>query len=232
MFSLQSLFNNLDTNWKDNAYIKNIINRHAQDIDCKLENQFTQCDSKLEIFPPRAQILQSFNLFDMEQLSVVIIGLDPYINKGEAMGLSFSVPNNIKCPPSLRNIFKELKHEYGRERIDTNLTDWGMQGVLLLNSSLTVLEKKTGSHVHIWKPFIEDIIKYLGQYQDNIVFMLWGKNAKQFQHLIDNKKNYVLTSIHPSPLAQTRGKLFVGNNHFTLCNKYLRKYQKPEIQWI
>jgi uracil-DNA glycosylase len=215
------------TDWKN--ILLSIANKHAVTIDEKLSMDEELFQDVLEIVPPKNMIFNAFNLFDVKDLKVCIIGMDPYIKKGEAMGLSFSVPQGTKCPPSLRNIFKELTHEYSVIRTNTDLTDWASQGVLLLNTALTTLESKTGYHVTIWKKFVEEVLDYITKNCNNIVYILWGSHAQQFQSMIDSEQNLILTHSHPSPLSR---KPFVGNNHFRLCNSYLKKVGKQEIQWI
>ena len=177
----------------------------------------------MEIYPPQNLILSAFNQFDTQDLKVIIVGQDTYINKGEAMGLCFSVPNGIKTPPSLRNILKEIK-----DRTNPDLTDIAKQGVLMLNRALTVREGQSMSHMAIWAAFTEDIIKYIANKYSGIVYMLWGNPAKELAKHLDMSKNLVLTHSHPSPLSR---RPFIGNNHFVLCNEYLLSHNKTPIAW-
>ena len=158
---------------------------------------------------------------------------DCYINHGEAHGLCFSVMSeSAKCPPSLRNVFKELERDYGIKRTTTDLTDWADQGVLLINKALTVRQGSSLSHMKIWKPFTDEILKHITSSYTNIVYILWGNTAKEILPNIDESNNLVLCSVHPSPLAQGRGNSFVGNGHFTACNAYLEKVGKGNIVWV
>jgi len=199
-----------------------IWNQHKSAIEKCIEEEI----HKYQIFPPLSSVFNAFTL-SCPAVKVVIIGQDPYHNKGEAHGLAFSVQQG-KMPPSLRNIFKELNREYGIMRTNTDLSDWASQGVLLLNTALTVRENCPGSHIHIWKPFTSEVIKMLGG-MSGIVFMLWGKHAQQYECMIDNKNNLVLKHSHPSPLAR---KSFIGNNHFSQCNAYLITKNKTPITWV
>ena len=177
-----------------------------------------------EIFPAKSDVFNAFKITSPEKLRVVLLGQDPYINYGEAMGLAFSVPNGMKIPPSLRNILKKLG-KYTKGVKNGDLTHWAEQGVLLLNTSLTVTEKNSNSHSKLWKPITDKIIKYISDKYSNIVFILWGGDAYKKQPLIDSSKHHILISSHPSPLAYKK-KLkefpsFIDNNHFEECNKLI-----------
>lgn len=220
----------LDNNKADWKYaLRPILEKYAHAIDKQLTHDMTVFKDVLEIVPPPHFVFRAFDMFHEQSLRVCIIGMDPYIHKGEAMGLSFSVPQGTKCPPSLRNIFKELEHEYKTVRTNTDLTDWARQGVLLLNTALTTLESKSGHHMKIWKDFTRDVIEYIASNFKGIVFMLWGAHAHSFEHLIDPKRNLVLKHSHPSPLSR---KPFIGNGHFKMCNEYFAKQGLPEIDWF
>lgn len=214
-----NLINNIKTDWK-NILLKFSININN---DIIVEEYFNYT-----IFPPQNLILSAFDYFNIIDTKVVIIGQDVYPNLGNAMGLCFSVHSNVKCPASLRNIFKELENEYGIKRTNPNLCDWAQQGVLMLNTALTVRDGEPGSHIKIWKEFTKDIIKYIVENTKNVCFLLWGEYAISYKKLITND-HYILTHSHPSPLSR---KQFVGNNHFKLCNEYLKKYNKQHIKWI
>ena len=151
-------------------------------------------------------------------MQVCILGQDPYHGQGQAMGLSFSVPTNMKIPPSLRNIFKELKNDLGIERNNPDLTDWAKQGILLLNTSLSVREHCPNSHSKIWKDFGDNIIKFISDNKQDIIFILWGKASTSKSDLIDSKKHYILTASHPSPMSANRGGS-VSYTHLTLPTK-------------
>jgi uracil-DNA glycosylase len=149
-----------------------------------------------------------------------------------ACGLSFSVNEECKTlPPSLRVIFDEINHEYGVKRTNTDLSDWAKQGVLMLNCALTVRQGKPNSHAKLWKPFTDDMIKYIAEHCQHVVYILWGEFAKGYSQYIDDTQNCILTCRHPSPLAQRKGP-FVGNNHFKLANEYLQKNNKQPIVWV
>jgi len=181
-------------------------------------------------FPVRKLIFNAFNLCPFEKTKVVIIGQDPYHNPGEAMGLSFSVPRSSKIPPSLKNIFKELHQDVSMPiPVHGDLTSWAEQGVLLLNSSLTVLENKPGSHKKLgWIRFTDEVISLLSKKKDGLVFMLWGNYAKSKSDLIDSEKHLILSSAHPSPLARNA---FLGQRHFSQANLYLEKNGTKMIDW-
>ena len=182
------------------------------------------------VFPPSELIFNAFNITPFDEVKVVILGQDPYHGLNQAMGLSFSVPKGVKIPPSLINIFKELQMEFGYE-IPKNgdLTNWAKQGVLLLNSSLSVAANKPNSHSKFgWQIFTDSVIKILSQKRQNLVFMLWGNYAKAKANLIDENRHLVLKAAHPSPLA---GGAFFGCNHFKKCNEYLKSHNKNEIDW-
>ena len=182
------------------------------------------------VFPPSELIFNAFNITPFDEVKVVILGQDPYHGVNQAMGLSFSVPKGVKIPPSLINIFKELQMEFGYE-IPKNgdLTNWAKQGVLLLNSSLSVAANKPNSHSKFgWQIFTDSVIKILSQKRQNLVFMLWGNYAKAKANLIDENRHLILKAAHPSPLA---GGAFFGCNHFKKCNEYLKSHNKNEIDW-
>lgn len=182
------------------------------------------------IYPEKDNIYNALKLTKPEDVKVVILGQDPYINKGQAHGLSFSVQDGVAIPPSLRNIFREQRKDLGIVQPNCgNLTKWAEQGVLLLNATLTVREGLSNSHQGKgWGIFTDAIIKYLGQ-QEHIVFMLWGNFAKAKRKYIDASKNLVLEAAHPSPLSATRG--FFGCGHFSKANKYLEENNINSINW-
>lgn len=183
------------------------------------------------IFPPYNKIFTALNYVKYNDVKVVIIGQDPYHEIGQAMGMSFSVPNGIPLPPSLKNIYKEIENEYNIKCEQSgDLTRWARQGVLLLNAVLTVREGQANSHRgHGWENITTEIIKRLNERQEPIIFMLWGGNAKAFEQYITNKKHVILKSAHPSPLSAHNG--FFGNGHFKKCNEILRNLGKTEIDW-
>ncbi len=182
------------------------------------------------IYPPGGSIFRAFELTPVDKVKVVILGQDPYPGKGQAMGLSFSVPEGIPAPPSLKNIFKEIEDDLGiRMSGCPDLRRWAEQGVLLLNSSLTVEAGQPNSHSRIgWTEFTDAVIKYLSDNCSGIVFLLWGNNAKNKKWLIDTARHHVLEAAHPSPLA--RGAFF-GCRHFSKTNEILVREGKTPIDW-
>lgn len=182
------------------------------------------------IYPPGGQIFRAFELTPVNQLKVVILGQDPYHGPGQAMGLSFSVPDGVAAPPSLRNIFKEIESDLGiRMSGRPNLESWARQGVLLLNSVLTVRASQPTSHSKIgWQEFTDAVIKYISDNCNGIVFMLWGNFARSKKALIDTSRHYVLEAAHPSPLA---GGAFFGCRHFSKANEILLNEHKTPINW-
>ncbi len=183
------------------------------------------------IFPPANMWYRALSL-DPDKIKVVILGQDPYHNDGQAHGLSFSVPKGIKIPPSLKNIFTEIEQEFDVKMAKNNgdLTPWLEQGVMLLNSILTVEKNLPASHHNLgWERFTDEIISTISSKMNNIVFMLWGSYAQKKNSLIDSNKHLILTSSHPSPFSAYKG--FLGNNHFKLANDYLSKNGKQEIDW-
>ena len=182
------------------------------------------------IYPPGGEIFRAFELTPVDKVKVVILGQDPYHGPGQAMGLSFSVRDNVPAPPSLKNIFKEVEDDLGiRMSGRPNLESWARQGVLLLNSVLTVQAGMPTSHGNIgWQEFTDAVIKYLSDHCSGIVFLLWGRFAIGKAELIVTSKHYVLTAAHPSPLA--RGAFF-GCRHFSMTNQILASEGKDPIDW-
>lgn len=183
------------------------------------------------IYPPGPLIFNAFKQTPFDRVKVVLIGQDPYHNKGQAHGLSFSVPDGVSKPPSLNNIFKELKNDLGIEIPENgNLIKWAQQGVLLLNASLTVRQNEPGSHANIgWLQFTDNVIKRISDDKEEIVFLLWGKFAQEKQSLIDETKHFVLKAAHPSPYSANNG--FFGCKHFSKTNELLMKQHKTPIDW-
>ena len=187
-------------------------------------------DAGTRIYPPGGQIFKAFELTPLPEVKVVILGQDPYHGPGQAMGLSFSVPDGIPAPPSLKNIFKEIEDELGVQMSGrTNLESWARQGVLLLNAILTVEAGKAASHSAIgWQTFTDAVIKCISDNCSGVVFMLWGNFARSKKDLIDSGKHFVLEAAHPSPLA--RGACF-GCGHFATANRLLEAQGKAPIDW-
>lgn len=183
------------------------------------------------VFPPASLIFNAFNLCPFSDVKVVLIGQDPYHEPGQAHGLCFSVNDGVQFPPSLLNIFKELKSDLGVEIPQSgNLTRWAQQGVLLLNATLTVREHQAGSHQnHGWEQFTDAVIQTLSEKKSGLVFILWGSYAQSKARLIDSGRHCILRSAHPSPLSAYRG--FFGNHHFSLANDYLSRTGKSIIKW-
>ena len=183
-----------------------------------------------KIFPPGSQIFKAFELTPVPQVKVVILGQDPYHGLGQAHGLSFSVPDGVPAPPSLKNIFKEIESDLGiRMSGYPNLENWARQGVLLLNAVLTVRSGEAASHSKIgWTEFTDAVIKYISDNCEGVVFMLWGNFARSKRDLIDRSRHHVLEAAHPSPLA--RGAFF-GCRHFSHANNLLAAQGRATINW-
>jgi len=183
------------------------------------------------IFPPGNQIFAAFDETPINRVKVVILGQDPYHGLGQAHGLSFSVPRLANIPPSLKNIFIELQDDVGCGLPDHGcLAHWAAQGVLLLNSVLTVEQGSPGSHVGIgWERFTDKVMSIINIELDNVVFMLWGRYAKEKGKLLDDNRHLILTAVHPSPFSARNG--FFGCRHFSKANNYLAENGKEEINW-
>ncbi|MEN7549883.1 uracil-DNA glycosylase [Rapidithrix thailandica] len=216
----------INNSWKellkeefDKDYFKNLTQFIKEDIQ------------NYKIYPPGKLIFNAFDKCPFEQVKVVLLGQDPYHGPGQANGLSFSVNDDIPFPPSLRNIFKEIKNDIGKEPPQSgNLERWAEQGVLLLNATLTVRANDAGSHQKKgWETFTDKVIQVVSEQKENVVFILWGSYAQKKGAVIDTSKHLVLKSPHPSPLSAKRG--FFGNNHFSKANEYLKSKNLPEIDW-
>lgn len=183
-------------------------------------------------FPKGEDIFAAFEYSSFEDTKVVILGQDPYHGPGQAHGLCFSVNDGIQAPPSLVNIFREIKEDLGKEMpASGNLERWAKQGVLLLNATLTVRAHNAGSHQKKgWERFTDEVIRIISEKKENVVFLLWGGYAKKKARLIDASKHLILTSGHPSPLSANRGYWF-GNKHFSKTNEYLKSKGKKPIDW-
>lgn len=186
--------------------------------------------SKKTIYPEYQNIFNALRYTDFDDVKVVILGQDPYHGVNEAHGLSFSVKEGVPMPPSLRNIFKELKDDVGVNRNITDLTDWAKQGVLLLNSIMTVVKDSPLSHkAKGWEIFTDKVIELLGEREKPIVFIFWGSYARSKKELIKNKNHLIIESVHPSPLSASRG--FSGSKPFSKTNIFLKKNNIKEIEW-
>lgn len=214
------LLNNINTNWKD--ILINIEYTYINDY-------LNKCiDDNLVIYPYIDDIFKCFTYFNFEETRIVLLGQDPYIKKDQAMGLCFSVKNEIKTPPSLKNMFNELYNDMNIERINSDLTDWAEQKILLLNTALTVIDGKSNSHKKIWEKFTNQVIKIISEKCDNIIFILLGNDAKNKKKLINIDKHYIIESGHPSPLSVRH---FYKCKCFSKCNDYLIINGFQPIKW-
>ncbi|QNK85088.1 uracil-DNA glycosylase [Arcobacter cryaerophilus gv. pseudocryaerophilus] len=198
----------------------------------KLKEEIDKRYETTTVFPEKQNIFKAFSLTKLDNLKVVILGQDPYHGFGQAQGLAFSTPANIKNPPSMQNILKEIQSDLGKKSIceDGDLTSWAKQGVLLLNTILTVEEAKPKSHHNLgWEVFTDNIIKYISDNCEDTIFILWGSPAISKTKLIDTKKHHILTAPHPSPLSSYRG--FFGCKHFSQTNNILKSLNKETIIW-
>lgn len=220
---MKYLINNINTDWKE--FIQTEFKKgYMLKID---EFLF---ESKELILPKKQDIFRCFNFFNISETKIVIFGQDPYHNENEADGLSFSVKNDVKTPPSLKNIFKKLKNELGINRTSSDLKDWAEQGILLLNTSLTVFKNKPSSHTKIgWFHFIKNVIDKLNKNDNKILFLLLGNHAKSLSNLID-KKHVCLLSPHPSPLSVYRTNFF-EISMFKTINDFVYETYKTKIKW-
>jgi uracil-DNA glycosylase len=185
---------------------------------------------KTKVYPAARNIFRALDLCPLNKVKVVIVGQDPYHGFSQANGLSFSVNDGIPLPPSLQNIYKEIQDDLGINPLQSgDLSRWARQGVLMLNSVLTVLANQPASHGGLgWEQFTDAVIGVLNDKRTHIVYMLWGRYAQTKGEVIDRTKNLVLTSAHPSPYSATN---FFGNHHFSKCNEYLKKYKITPIDW-
>ncbi len=223
------MLNHLTSSWSsvlsaefEKSYFKELISN--------VENEY---NSKI-CYPPKKLIFEAFNRCSFDDLKVVIIGQDPYHGNGEANGLCFSVSDDVKIPPSLRNIFKEINSDLNSDFHPTsgNLNFWASQGILLLNSTLSVRENLAGSHQKLgWETFTDAVIKKISDDKKNIIFLLWGNFAIKKGNKIDVSNHFILKSGHPSPLSANQGKWF-GNKHFSKTNLYLKSINKELISWF
>ncbi len=185
---------------------------------------------KNTVYPPASQIFRAFDMCPFDKVKVVIVGQDPYHGKNQANGLSFAVNPGVTVPPSLKNIYKEIHDDLGiTPQPNGDLSRWADQGVLMLNSVLTVLAGSPASHkAKGWEVFTDAALRALNEKREHLVFLLWGKYAQEKGAIIDRNKHLVLTSAHPSPYSATS---FFGNRHFSRCNFYLEQFDKTPIDW-
>ena len=223
---MSKLFKGVDISWK--PFIESEFQKsYMQEIKSFLIN----CSQNNEvIYPHPKDIFKSLELTSFQSVKVVILGQDPYHGPNQAHGLAFSVKKNVPIPPSLKNIFKEISEDlHINKRLSGDLTNWAQQGVLLLNTCLTVFPGRPGSHANLgWQKFTDSIIDAVDT-KDNVVFLLWGSYAQKKKDLLLNKNNLVLEAPHPSPLSAHRG--FFGCKHFSKANEFLRKNKIEEIDW-
>jgi uracil-DNA glycosylase len=201
---------------------------YMQELRSFLESEY---EKNKTIFPKRSEYFNALNLVPIEQVKVVVLGQDPYHGDGEAHGLSFSVQEGVRIPPSLQNIFKELKSDLGLDPSPTgHLEKWAQQGVLLLNSVLTVEKDRAGSHQKRgWERFTDKIIEVINDQCDHVVFILWGAYAQKKATFVDRSKHLVIEGVHPSPLSAHRG--FFGTRPFSRANEWLVKNNKKPVEW-
>ena len=203
----------------------------SKDYFKNLNNFLIEEYKNYTVYPKKEHIFAAINKTEFEKVKIVIIGQDPYHGKNQANGIAFSVNDNITNPPSLKNILKELADDLNKDTKHVNLVDWANQGVLLLNSILTVRESFPGSHKNKgWEIFTDFLIESLVNKRKNLIFIIWGAQAKKKITSIDLSNHYILESPHPSPLSSYRG--FFGCKHFSKANKILRNLNKKEIKWV
>ena len=221
---------NLDDVRIENGWKEALREEFLSEYFAKIKENLLAAKAREIVYPPGNLIFNAFNLTPFERVRAVILGQDPYHGAHQAMGLSFSVPRGVRIPPSLVNIYKEIKSDLGiSEPASGDLSYWAKQGVLLLNASLSVGANRANSHSGFgWQIFTDAVIKILSARRQNLVFMLWGNFAKAKSALIDAQRHLILTAAHPSPLA---GGAFFGCRHFSRCNEYLRAHGLGEIDW-
>lgn len=224
---LKPAFSSLDKVWQE------FLLTNCSEVLLSIDARLSELAKTETIYPPQHLIFNALKLCKLANIEVVIIGQDPYHGENEANGLAFAVNSGIKLPPSLKNIYKEVSLEYG-VNIDadgTHLIKWANQGVLLLNSCLTVIKDRANSLSNIgWHQVTDLLINHISKTNFGVVFMLWGAYAKQKSKLIDESKHNILFAPHPSPLSVYRG--FYGCNHFRIANEYLYSLGKTQINWI
>lgn len=217
----------IETSWRD-ALQNEFEQEYFRTLTAQVRHAYLENGP---VYPPPKLVFNAFEHTPLPRVKVVILGQDPYHGPGQAHGLSFSVPDGIKIPPSLQNIYKEIETDIGRPpRTSGNLEHWADQGVLLLNSTLTVRAGAAGSHQPLgWEQFTDAVIKTVNQKREHVVFMLWGAFAQSKAKYIDNDRHCILQAPHPSPLSAYRG--FFGCRHFSQSNDYLTKHGQTPIDW-
>lgn len=231
-FDFTKMKYNLSDGWKQ-FFDAKFYPKFAEKISEEIQADYDKYDGELKVYPPMNLVFNAFEHTPLDKIKVVIVGQDPYIREGQAMGMSFSVPDDVKMPPSLKNIFKELiaddKIEF-KYPSSGNLTKWADRGVFLINASLTVREGRSNSHFRFgWNKFTQSVIEHISNTRDNIVFMLWGRDAEWARKYIDLDKHRVLMAGHPSPLNRTNP--FIGCRHFSKCNEYLESFGFEPVNW-
>ncbi len=216
----------INNDWKE--ILEEEINK---DYFLELKKILVEEYKNFKVYPPKKDIFTAFSLTSYADVKVVLLGQDPYHQKGQAHGLAFSVNKGVRIPPSLLNMYKELEDDLGFSIPNHGyLTKWAEQGVLLLNTSLTVRDSEANSHSGIgWNIFTDNIIKKINEREKPVIFLLWGNNAKSKEKFIDTRKHYVLKGVHPSPLSASRG--FFGCKHFSKVNQILKENNLEEIDW-
>lgn len=237
MSTKKIILKNVKPKWKK---VWKMIFSESDIINFLDKNKESYENTSKMIYPKTENILETFKHFDINETKLVFIGQDPYINfqlidgkeVQQAMGLSFSVPDGVKIPPSLRNIFKEIKNSYSNFEIPNsgNLTRWVKEEkILLLNSSLTVKKGVSNSHQKIWEKLTDQLIEYISDNTEKVIFLLLGNNAKKKEKLIDTEKHFIVAGVHPSPLSASRG--FFNSNVFKKINNILVSNKKKPINW-
>ena len=224
---MSNLYKGVDISWK--PFLEDEFQKKYME---EIKTFLIKCSKNNEvIYPHPIDIFRSLELTTFDNVKVVILGQDPYHGQNQAHGLAFSVQENVPKPPSLKNIFKEISEDLKIEkRSSGDLTNWAKQGVLLLNTCLTVSPGRPGSHSHLgWQEFTDSIIKAVDT-KDRVVFILWGYYARKKKELLSNNKNLILEAPHPSPLSAHRG--FFGCKHFSKTNQFLHKHEIKDIDWI
>ena len=224
---MSNLYKGVDISWK--PFLEDEFRKKYME---EIKTFLIKCSKNNEvIYPHPRDIFRSFELTTFDNVKVVILGQDPYHGQNQAHGLAFSVQKNVPKPPSLKNIIKEISEDLKIEkRSSGDLTNWAKQGVLLLNTCLTVSPGRPGSHSHLgWQEFTDSVIKAVDT-KDRIVFILWGSYARKKKELLSNNKNLILEAPHPSPLSAHRG--FFGCKHFSKTNQFLHKHEIKDIDWI
>lgn len=220
------MITHIENSWKK-VLVEELSSEYFKDLCSAIQDSYKTTTT----FPPQGLIFNAFEHCHFDTVKVVIIGQDPYHRAGQAHGLSFSVPDAVPVPPSLRNIYMEVSNDVQSKTPESgNLERWANQGVLLLNSTLTVAEAKPGSHQNLgWERFTNTVIKKISSEHTHVVFMLWGNYAQSKIPCIDSSKHLILTAPHPSPLSAYRG--FFGCAHFSAANAYLSAHGRPTITW-